>query len=73
MGRGSPLKTRTDSKKTLSAPSSRRPRASVRTGGDGGSSLLDPTPPLSRLKVGEGHTHTHKMCFHSLYILENVL
>lgn len=51
MARGSPSRTRTGSKRIPCAPSSPRPRACVRTGGDGGSSLLDPTHQLSRLKV----------------------
>lgn len=51
MARGFPSRTRTGSKRIPCAPSSPRPRACVRTGGGGGSSLLDPTPQLSRLKV----------------------
>lgn len=51
MAKGSPSRTRTGSKRIPCAPSSPRPRACVKTGGDGESSLLDPTPQLSRLKV----------------------
>lgn len=64
MGRGSPSKTRTGSRKTLCAPSSQRPRVSVRTGGDGGSSPPDPTPRLSRLKVE--HTLTFSFILNTL-------
>lgn len=58
MERGSLSKTRTGSRKTRCAPSSQRPRASVRTGGDGESSQQDPTLQLSRLKVGHLDTIT---------------
>lgn len=51
MAKGSPSRTRTGSKRIPYAPLSPRPRACVRTGEDGGSSLLDPTLQLSRLKV----------------------
>lgn len=53
MERGSPSKTQTGSRKTPCAPSSPRPRASARTGEDGGSSPPGPTPQPSRLKVGQ--------------------
>lgn len=52
MGRDSPSKTRTGSRKIPCAPSSQRPRVCARTGGAGGSSLPDRTPRPSESKVG---------------------